>query len=269
MILDRFRVIRRIGSGGFGTVYLVHDVTVKDELILKVLNPHISVDPTMIQRFVHELKYARRITHRNIIRIHDLLQLGDTHAISMEFFPGQDLGSILEAEGPQTADRCVRIACQVCEGLTAAHAEGVIHRDIKPANILVGKDDMVKVVDFGLAAVTQSAGSRLTKSGILVGTPQYMAPEQIKGDDIDERADIYSLGIVMYEMLSGKPPFHGENAVNILFQHLEGKTTPLRELNAGVPATLEKAVGRIMARDRNERPADARECLDLLLPMAA
>ncbi len=269
MLLNRYRVIRRIGSGGFGTVYLVSDVTVEDELILKVLSPHISVDPLMIKRFVHELKYARRVTHPNIIRIYDLLQFEGGHAISMEFFPGKDLGAILVEEGRLEVNRALHIARQVCEGLAAAHAQGVIHRDIKPANIMVGESDLVKIVDFGLAAMTQSAGSRLTKSGILIGTPQYMAPEQIKGDDVDGRADIYSLGVMMYEMLSGRQPFCGDSAVNILYQHLEGKAPPLSELVPDVPAEVEQCVACFMARHREERPPDIAGCLALLAGRAA
>jgi len=269
MLLNRYRVIRRIGSGGFGTVYLVSDVTVEEELILKVLSPHISVDPLMIKRFVHELKYARRVTHLNIIRIHDLLQFEGGHAISMEFFPGKDLGTILTEEGRMDVGRVLHIAHQVCEGLAAAHAQGVIHRDIKPANIMVGEQDLVKIVDFGLAAMTQSAGSRLTKSGILIGTPQYMAPEQIKGDDVDGRADIYSLGVMMYEMLSGRQPFCGDNAVNILYQHLEGQAQPLSELVPGIPPEVERLVACFMARHREERPPDIAGCLEWIDGKAA
>ncbi len=269
VLAERYRVVRRIGSGGFGTVYLVNDITVKEDLILKVLSPHISVDPAMIQRFVHELKYARRITHKNVIRIYDLLQFDGGHAISMEFFPGRDLGAILAAEGRLSPDRALRIAAQVCSGLTAAHGEGVIHRDIKPANIMVGDEDLVKIVDFGLAAITHSAGSRLTKSGILIGTPQYMAPEQIKGDDVDGRTDIYSLGIVLYEMLAGRPPYQGDNAVGILFQHLEAQAAPLRELAPQVPPALEALVASLMAKDRDARPDDVEVCLSLIERAAA
>lgn len=269
MLLNRYRVMRKIGSGGFGTVYLVMDVTVKDELILKVLSPHISVDKTMIQRFVHELKYARRITHKNIIRIYDLLDLEGGHAISMEFFPAKDLGTILEAEGHLEPARSVKIVKQICEGLSAAHSEGIIHRDIKPPNILVGEDNVVKVVDFGLAAMAQHAGSRLTKSGILIGTPQYMAPEQIKGDDADGRADIYSLGVMMYEMLSGQQPYQGDTAVNILFQHLEGKVRPLSEVAKGIPKDLEQLVECFMAKKREDRPSSVEECLEMIAALAA
>jgi serine/threonine-protein kinase len=261
VLLERYRIVRKIGSGGFGTVYLAEDMTVKDELILKVLSPHISVDETMLRRFVHELKYARRVTHKNIIRIHDLLELEAGHAISMEYFPGEDLGAILAATERLPVARALLIAQQICEGLSAAHAEGIVHRDIKPPNILVGEGEVVKIVDFGLASMAQNVGSRLTRSGILIGTPQYMAPEQIRGGEVDARADIYSLGVVMYEMFSGHQPFGGENAVNILFKHLEGEIKPLRELVKDIPPEVDQLVMSAMARERENRP----ETIDQLL----
>jgi len=263
-LLDRYRVMRRIGGGGFGAVYLVEDVVVREDLVLKVLSPHLSLDENMIRRFVQELKYTRRITHTNVIRIYDLLNLGGAHAISMEYFPAQDLGRILRDQGVMPVARVLKIAAQVCEGLHAAHEKGIIHRDIKPPNILVGEDDVTKIVDFGLASVGSSAGSRLTKSGILVGTPEYISPEQITGADVDGRADLYSFGVVMYEMLSGKQPFTGANAVNVLFQHIEGEVPPLRTTNPAVPEAVAKMVERAMAKDPAGRPASAQDLLAMI-----
>ncbi len=260
-LLDRFRVMRRIGGGGFGAVYLVEDVVVREELVLKILSPHLSLDENMIRRFVQELKYTRRITHPNVIRIYDLLNLGGAHAISMEYFPAQDLGRILKDQGPLPVPRMLKIAAQVCEGLAAAHEKGIIHRDIKPPNILVGQGDLTKIVDFGLASVGSHAGSRLTKSGILVGTPEYISPEQITGTEVDGRADLYSFGVVMYEMITGVQPFSGANAVNVLFQHLEGEIPPAHQVNAAVPEAVARLVERAMARDPAGRPASARDLL--------
>ncbi len=263
-LLDRYRVVRKIGGGGFGTVYLVEDVIVREELVLKVLSPHLALDESMIRRFVQELKYTRRISHPNVIRIYDLVDLGGQHAISMEYFESQDLGRLLKLQGTLPVDRTLKIACQVCEGLAAAHEVSVIHRDIKPANILIGKDDQTKIVDFGLASAGTGAGSRLTKSGILVGTPEYISPEQITGADIDGRADIYSFGVVLYEMLSGRQAFYGENAVNVLFRHVEGQVTPLRELVPDVPEHVERFVMRAIAKDPKDRPASALDLLGML-----
>lgn len=264
LILDRYRVLRKIGVGGFAAVYLVEDSAIEDQVILKILNPQFSADDNAIQRFVQELKLTRRVTDRYVIRIYDFVDLGGTHAVSMEYFRSNDLGRILANERRLPAQRLVRIALQVCEGLTAAHDAGVIHRDIKPANILVGENDDVKIVDFGLAWAQQHVGSRLTRSGLLIGTPEYMAPELIRGESVDSRADLYALGIVMFECLSGRPPFMSETPVQILFQHLEAEPPSLAALAPHLPTSLVQLVERVMARDRNLRPASARELYDLL-----
>ncbi|HET9886527.1 MAG TPA: protein kinase, partial [bacterium] len=264
VLLDRYRVKRKIGSGGFGTVYLVQDTAVRDDLILKILSSHISEDETMIKRFIQELKFTRLIAHKNIIRIHDFLHLPGGHAISMEYFQSEDLASILRRVEKLDSTRGVPIVAQICEGLAAAHAEGIIHRDIKPPNILVGQDDTVKIVDFGLASMAQQVGSRLTKSGILIGTPQYMAPEQITGEKIDARTDLYSLGVMMYEMFTGEQPFRGDTAVSILFHHLEGEVAPPHTVCAGIPLELSEIVMAAMAKNPDERPQTAYDLLERL-----
>jgi serine/threonine-protein kinase len=264
LLAERWRVIRRIGGGGFGTVYLVEDTVVKEDLVLKVLLPHLSVDESMIRRFVQELKYTRHITHRNVIRIYDLLDLGGAHAISMEYFPGRDLGQLLQAEGKLPAERALNIASQALEGLAAAHELGIVHRDIKPPNLLIGEGDATKIVDFGLAAVGQSTRSRLTRSGILIGTPEYISPEQISGTAVDGRSDLYSLGCVLFRMLSGRDPFSGDNAVNVLFQHVEGEVPRLDEAVPGITPELSDLVYRAMARQPADRPASAADMLESL-----
>lgn len=263
-LAGRFRVVQRIGGGGFGTVYLVEDVVVKESLVLKILSPQLSLDPTMIRRFVQELKLSRRISHPNVIRIYDLLDLDGSHAISMEHFPARDLGAILRQDGPLSPARALHVAEQTLEGLMAAHAAGVYHRDIKPANLLVGDGDQVKIVDFGLASVGHSAHSRLTQSGILVGTPEYISPEQITGAEVDARSDLYSLGVVLYEALSGKQPFSGSNAVNVLFQHLEPNVPPLSVAAAGIPSAVSDVVMKAMARQITDRPASAQAMLEMV-----
>lgn len=264
MLVDRYRVAKKIGGGGFGHVYLVEDKTVGERLILKILSPHISADETMIRRFVDELKYTRRISHPNVIRLYDFIEIDGAHAISMEYFKSADLGVVVRESGALPVDRTLYIAEQVCAGLAAAHEQDIVHRDIKPPNILVGDGDEVKIVDFGLAAVTQRVGSRITKSGILIGTPQYMAPEQITGGDIDHRTDIYSLGTVIYEMLTGSPPIKGDNAVNILFQHLEGEVPRLSEVVENIPQPLSDLVEKAMSREVDDRPQSAIELLEAI-----
>ena len=263
-LVGRFRVIQRVGGGGFGTVYLVEDLAVNEELVLKILSPQLSLDPNMIRRFVQELKLTRRISHPNVIRIYDLIDLNGAHAISMELFAGRDLGAVLREHGPLSPARAMHIAEQTLEGLAAAHAAGILHRDIKPANLLVGDGDLLKIVDFGLASMGQSAHSRLTQSGILVGTPEYISPEQITGAEVDARCDLYSLGVVLYEAMSGQQPFSGANAVNVLFQHLEATVPPLSTVAAGIPAAVNDIVMCAMARLACDRPASARAMLEMV-----
>jgi hypothetical protein len=264
ILADRYRVVRHIGGGGFGTVYLTVDTLADDDVILKILSPHLTHDRTMIRRFAQELRVSRRITHPGIIRTHELVDLGGAHAIAMEYFPSRDLARILKADGPIAPARGVPILVQVCEALFAAHESGAIHRDVKPGNILVGEGDRAKVVDFGLAAVGVQAGSRLTRSGLLMGTPEYMAPEQITDGEVDARSDIYSLGVVMYECFSGVAPFAGENPAHVLFRHIEGDATPLHEAAPAVSPALSSLVAAAMARHPADRPATALELAERL-----
>ena len=263
-LMGRFRVIQRVGGGGFGTVYLVEDIVVNEQLVLKILSTQLSLDPNMIKRFVQELKLTRRISHPNVIRIYDLVDLDGAHAISMEHFAGRDLGAVLREDGPLSPSRALHIAEQTLEGLAAAHAAGILHRDIKPANLLVGEGDVVKIVDFGLASVGHSGQSRLTQSGILVGTPEYISPEQITGAEIDARCDLYSLGVVLYEAMSGQQPFSGANAVNVLFQHLEATIPPLSSVAAGISPAVNEVVMKALSRLVGDRPASAQAMLEMV-----
>jgi serine/threonine-protein kinase len=264
LLLDRYRVIRQIGRGGFSTVFLVDDQAISDRVILKILSPHLTEDENMAERFVRELKLARRVAHRNVIRIHDLLQIGRSKAISMEYFASEDLGEVLDREEKLAPERGAKLAVQICAGLAAAHEAGVIHRDVKPANVLVGEDDAVKLVDFGLASVGREMENRLTRTGHLVGTPHYMAPELIRGEEVGGRADIYSFGVMMYEMFCGQLPYDADNAMAILFRHLDGDATPLGKVLPGFPAELEAVVMRAMHVEREQRPESALALLELL-----
>lgn len=257
VLIDRYHVIRKIGEGAFGVVWLVEDVMVGDQFILKFLNPHVAADQSMIERFMHELRYARKITHENIIRIYDLVTIDQSYAISMEYFPSHSLADELNKrkKQKQTCDvrRGIQLMCSICRGMAQAQTMGVVHRDLKPANILINDNDLVKIVDFGLAAAARKADSRLTKSGILVGTPTYMAPEQVRGRTIDSRTDIYTLGIILYEMFVGTAPYTGDESMAILFQHVEGSATPPRKINPELPESLEAVIIKAMAVNPDQR----------------
>jgi eukaryotic-like serine/threonine-protein kinase len=253
MLGERYRIVRQIGQGGFGTVVLAEDTMVGEQLILKFLNPHMAADSRMIQRFIHELRYARRVTHENVIRIHDFLHLGTSYAISMEYFPSHSLSAEMSGHTPMQPQRALRILWYICRGMHAAHQVKIIHRDLKPPNVLISDAGVVKIVDFGLAAAVSDTATRLTRTGALLGTPLYMAPEQVQNRKIDVRTDIYSLGIMMYEMCTGRPPYCGNNPMAILYQHLEGKATPPRELNAALAPELEAIILKAMALDPAQR----------------
>ena len=250
---ERYRVIRHIGQGGFGTVVLVEDLMVHEQLILKFLFPHLAADERMMARFIHELRYARRVNHENVIRIHDLLKIDRAYAISMEYFPSHSLNEELRNQAPLALPRGLWIVFRVCSGMRAAHHAQIIHRDLKPPNILINDAGLVKIVDFGLAAVANDPTSRLTKTGALLGTPLYMAPEQVQNHTIDARVDIYSLGIIMYEIFTGTPPYTSENPMAVLFQHVAGKAIPPHDLNPAIPKPLEAIIFQAMAAEPNKR----------------
>jgi serine/threonine-protein kinase len=253
LIEGRYKFIQKIGKGAFGTVVLVEDTVVDDRLILKFLNPNVASDEEMMKRFVHELRYSRKITHKNVIRIYDFLYVGGGYAISMEYFPSHTLGTEIANEKPMATDKAVRYAVDICTGMHVAHQQGIIHRDLKPANILIDDTGLLKIVDFGVAAAAKSGDTQLTRTGYVIGSPKYMAPEQILGKKVDERADIYSLGVILYEMLAGQPPYSRGDHMAVMYQHVQGKAVPLSEQNAKVPAALVKIVEQAMTVDKAKR----------------
>jgi serine/threonine-protein kinase len=267
VLAERYRVVREIGQGGFGTVVLVEDIMVGEQLILKFLNPHMASDTRMIKRFIRELRYARRVTHENVIRIHDFLHVEKAYAISMEYFPSHSLSAEMPRHTPMDLQRALYILCYICRGMHAAHQVKIIHRDLKPPNVLISDARVVKIVDFGLAAAVSDTATRLTRTGALLGTPLYMAPEQVQNRNIDVRTDIYSLGIMMYEMFTGRPPYCGNNPMTILYQHLEGKATPPRELNAALTPELEAIVLKAMAVDPAQRFQSMEAVYKSLVPL--
>jgi serine/threonine-protein kinase len=259
MIEGRYKFIQKIGKGAFGTVVLVEDTVVEERLILKFLNANVSSDEEMLKRFVHELRYSRRITHKNVIRIYDFLYVGGSYAISMEYFPSHTLGAEIANEKPMTPKKALRYAMDICIGMSVAHQQGIIHRDLKPANILINDTGLLKIVDFGVAAAAKSGDTQLTKTGYVIGSPKYMAPEQILGKKVDERADIYSLGVILYEMLAGNPPYSRGDHMSVMYQHVQGKAQPLNEANPKVPGPIADVVTKTMQVDKQKRYASMDE----------
>lgn len=259
IIANRYKVIKHIGKGAFGVVLLVEDMMVAEQIIMKFLNAHMCSDENIIQRFIHELRYARKITHEKIIRIYDFITFGNTYAISMEYFDSHSLAFEIKTNKNPDLKRMLKLFKQICQGVGYAHSLDIVHRDLKPANILINNKDDVKIVDFGLAAAASSADSRITKTGILVGTPTYMAPEQVRARSIDQRTDIYSLGVLMYEIFVGRPPYKGEDHLATLFQHVEGKALPAHKANPKVPEALGNVIMKTMSVNPDDRYQTAEE----------
>lgn len=253
VIEGRYKFIEKIGKGAFGTVLLMEDTVVEERLILKFLNPNVSADEEMMKRFVHELRYSRKITHKNVIRIYDFLYIRGNYAISMEYFPSHTLGGEIINEKPVVLKRAVKFGIDIATGMAVAHQAGIVHRDLKPANILIDNDGLLKIVDFGVAAAQTQGDTQLTKTGYVIGSPKYMAPEQILGKKVDERADIYSLGVILYEMFSGVPPYSRGDHMSVMYQHVQGKARPPIDINKELPLELNNLVMKCMSLDKSKR----------------
>jgi len=265
VIEGRYKFIEKIGKGAFGTVLLMQDQVVEENLILKFLNPNVSSDEEMMKRFVHELRFSRKITHRNVIRIYDFLHVQGAYAISMEYFPSHTLSGEIPDDKPMELSKALQYSIDIATGMSVAHAAGVIHRDLKPANILVNDEGLLKIVDFGVAAAASTtADTQLTKTGYVIGSPKYMAPEQILGKKVDEKADIYSVGVIMYEMVTGIPPYSRGDHMSVMYQHVQGKAKLCQEVNADIPDSYADVIAKAMAVDKTKRYASMNELIDTL-----
>ena len=253
VIEGRYKFIEKIGKGAFGTVLLMEDTVVEERLILKFLNPNVASDEEMMKRFVHELRYSRKITHKNVIRIYDFLYIQGNYAISMEYFPSHTLGGEIVNEKPVELKRAVKFGIDIATGMAVAHQAGIVHRDLKPANVLIDNDSLLKIVDFGVAAAQSQGDTQLTKTGYVIGSPKYMAPEQILGKKVDERADIYSLGVILYELFTGVPPYSRGDHMSVMYQHVQGKARQPIEINKDLPQELNNLVVKCMSLDKAKR----------------
>jgi serine/threonine-protein kinase len=253
IIEGRYKYVERIGKGAFGTVLLMEDTVVDERLILKFLNPNVSEDEEIMKRFVHELRYSRKITHHNVIRIYDFLFIQGNYAISMEYFPSHTLGSEVVGEKPMPLARALGFGIDICTGMEVAHAQGIVHRDLKPANVLINNEGLLKIVDFGVAAAQREGDTQLTKTGYVIGSPKYMAPEQILGKKVDQRADVYALGVILYEIMTGVPPYARGDHMSVMYQHVQGKARPPRDINPALPPGLPEVIMQAMSVDKDKR----------------
>jgi serine/threonine-protein kinase len=265
VLSDRYRVVRKLGEGGMGTVYQAEHALIEKRLALKVLFPELTRRSDLVASFLHEAKAASRIGHENVIDISDFGQSPEGLVyIAMEYLEGQDLGQVLKAKGPLPWTRARPILMQVAKALRAAHEHGIIHRDMKPENVFLvqreGRPDFVKVLDFGIAKSVNQDGEtpRLTQAGMIVGTPEYMSPEQAQGQPPDHRVDVYALGCLMYQLLTGDVPFRAENLMGVLTKHLHEPVVPPRQRNrkVAIPIDVEAVCLRALEKDRDRRWQD-------------
>jgi serine/threonine-protein kinase len=250
--LGRFRIDREIGRGAMGRVMLATDEMVGEKLILKFMHPELTAEESSRERFLREVRYSRKVSHPNVIRVHDMLSHEGLSAISMEFFQSRGIDEYLKEKGYFEADEGLRILLQVAKGMAAAHDQDVIHRDLKPSNILMNDKGLVKIVDFGIASATSKSDSNLTQQGSIIGTPAYISPERARGHEADHRADIYALGVIAYCLFTGKLPYIGE-PMSLLYQHIEGKAKPVHEVRDTINPRISLLVQKMMAVDPGDR----------------
>jgi serine/threonine protein kinase/Tfp pilus assembly protein PilF len=253
----RYQIIEELGQGGMGKVYRALDKELNEEVALKLIRSEIATDARTLERFRNELKNARKISHKNVGRMHELMEYEGAYYISMEYIPGQDLKSLLRQTGKQTLDTVTAIAKEICEGLSEAHRMGIIHRDLKPSNIMIDKKGDAKIMDFGIARSLESKG--ITGAGMMIGTPEYMSPEQVEGEEADQRSDIYSLGVIIYEMVTGRVPFWGDTPLSIAYKHKN--TTPQHpgEIVGQIPEELNVLIMKCLKKDKERRYQSAEE----------
>ncbi|MDQ4096875.1 MAG: protein kinase [Actinomycetota bacterium] len=265
VLAGRYRLRRPIARGGMAEVWEATDHILGRPVAVKVLLPHLAVDQSFLERFRREAIAAARLAHPNVVATFDTGVDDGVAYIVMELVHGRTLHQVLAAQGALSPHRAMRIAVQVAAALDYAHEHGVVHRDVKPGNILVGDDERVKVADFGIAKAAVAPGAEgkpwasqdLTQSGAVVGTAKYLSPEQVNGDPIDGRADIYSLGVVLYEMLCGRAPFAGETDVAVALQHVTASPLSPRQVRSGIPRSLEAVVLRALSKSPDDRYATA------------
>lgn len=262
-VLDgRYELERKIGEGGMARVYLGRDLRLNRRVAIKIPHRHISGDADFLDRFRHEAQAAAILAHPHIVDVYDVGQDGDIHYIVMEYVEGTDLKTLINREAPLAVSRAVEIAAQIAGGLSAAHRAGMVHRDIKPQNVIVTPEGTARITDFGIAKSQLSTAT--TETGVSLGTVDYISPEQAQGRPASPQSDIYSLGVVLYEMLTGRLPFRGETALAVAMKHVAEDAPPPRQLNPQIPIQLEALIMRAIDKDPARRPRSAQEFAELL-----
>ena len=253
----RYQIIEELGKGGMGKVYKVFDTKIKEKVALKLIKPEIASDKETIERFSNELKLARRIRHKNVCGMFDLGDADGAHFIAMEYVPGEDLKSMIRMSKSMSVGGAVDVAKQVCEGLAEAHRLGIVHRDLKPANIMIDREGNARIMDFGIARSIKAKA--ITGTGVIIGTPEYMSPEQVEGKEVDQRSDIYSLGIILYEMVTGRVPFEGNTPFTIGVKQMSDVPKDPKELNSQIPEDLARLILRCLEKSKEKRYQSAAE----------
>lgn len=254
---NRYQIIEELGKGGMGKVYKVFDKEIEAKMALKLIKPEVAADKTTIERFRNELKIARDISHKNICRMYDLGKEAGNYFITMEYVSGEDLKSFIRRAKQLVVGTAIFIAKQVCDGLAEAHRLGVVHRDLKPGNIMIDREGNAKIMDFGIARSISVKG--ITGAGVMIGTPEYMSPEQVEGKEVDQRSDLYSLGVILYEMVTGRVPFEGDTPLSVAVKQKSETPPDPRKINSQVPEDLSHLILRCLEKAKEKRYQSANE----------
>ena len=261
MVDGRYRVVSRLGSGGMADVFLAEDQQLGRKVALKLLHHRFAQDPDFVERFRREAQAAAGLQHPNVVSVYDRGTFDDTYYIAMEYLPGRSLKQLIRDEAPLDPLRAIDITIQILKAARFAHRRGVIHRDLKPHNVIVDDSGHAKVTDFGIA---RAGASDMTETGSIMGTAQYLSPEQAQGRAVNAASDLYSVGVVLYEMLTGRLPFDADSAVSIALKHVSEAPVPPSQINPNIPPELEQTVLWVLNKNASDRPADADQLITVL-----